>query len=175
MKKSLVLALFILVCVQVSSQEWITPVIPGYGQIKNFEDVAIRPDAAIDYKLVFDVKSGDKKDGVNVGLWKIARTLNMLGAANIPSEKIKIVAAIHGEATFASLNNERHEMDFNAPNPNLDLLRLLRDNGVELYVCAQATAARNIEQKDLDPNVTLALSALSVLANYQLMGYAFMP
>lgn len=170
---SLVITVF---CLSFSmAQEWETPIIKGYGKIKNFKDVAVQPDASLEYKLVFDITSDSEMDGVNKGLWKIARVINMLGSADIPADKVHIVAAIHGAATFATLNDTKHREKYDKVNPNTELLSLLRDYGVELFVCAQATAARNITAEDLNPNTELALSAMTVLANYQLKGYALMP
>lgn len=170
---SLVIAVFFLSFSM--AQEWETPIIKGYGKIKNFKDVAVQPDASLEYKLVFDITSDSEMDGVNKGLWKIARVINMLGSADIPSDKVHIVAAIHGAATFATLKDSKHQEKYDIVNPNTELLGLLKNYGVELFVCAQATAARNITAEDLNPNTELALSAMTVLANYQLQGYALMP
>ncbi|UWX53852.1 DsrE family protein [Maribacter litopenaei] len=174
--KSRISLVITLLCISLSmAQEWETPIIKGYGKIKNFKDVAVQPDASIEYKLVFDITSDSEMDGVNKGLWKIARVINMLGSADIPSDKVHIVAAIHGAATFATLNDTKHQVKYDKVNPNTELLGLLKNYGVELFVCAQATAARNITAEDLNPNTELALSAMTVLANYQLQGYALMP
>lgn len=174
--KSTMTLLAAILCVGFSmGQEWETPVINGYGKIKNFKDVAIQPDTALEYKLVFDITSDSEMDGVNKGLWKIARVINMLGSADISSDKVHIVAAIHGAATFATLNDTKHQEKYDKANPNTELLGLLKSYGVQLFVCAQATAARNITAEDLNPNAELALSAMTVLANYQLQGYALMP
>ena len=175
MHKSIALLIVILATTTLSSQEWITPVIEGYGKIKNFENAAVQPDAALEYNLVFDVASDREMDGVNMGIWKIARVINMLGSANISKDKIHIVAAIHGGATFAALGEAMYQEKYKKENPNEELLQLLNDYGVEIYVCAQATAARGIEVVDLNPNTKLGLSAMMVLANYQLKGYALMP
>ena len=100
MKKLATLVFFLLAVSSATAQEWETPVIKGYGKIKNFKDAAVQPDNTLDYNLVFDIKDAQEKEGVNAGLFKIARTINMLGAAKIAPEKIKIVAALHGEASF---------------------------------------------------------------------------
>ena len=175
MKKLATLVFFLLAVSSATAQEWETPVIKGYGKIKNFKDAAVQPDNTLDYNLVFDIKDAQEKEGVNAGLFKIARTINMLGAAKIAPEKIKIVAALHGEATFIALNEEKYQEKYAKANPNQELIHLLDEFGVELFVCAQATAAKNISEKDLNPDTKLALSALSVLAIYQLKGYIFMP
>ena len=169
------ITILLLLSMQMGAQEWETPVIKGYGKIKNFKTVAVQPDSNLQYNLVFDLKDGSEKDGVNVGLFKIARTLNMLGVAGVPSEKINIVAAIHGEATFMVLNEAKYQEKKGKANPNLELMKLLKNQGVELFVCAQATAALKIGEADMNQYVQTAFSALSVLSNYQLNGYVYMP
>ncbi len=175
MTKFASLIFFLIVTSLLPAQEWVTPAIEGYGKIKNFKDVAAQPDASLEYNLVFDITAEREMEGVNMGLWKIARVINMLGAANISKDKINIVAAIHGGATFATLGKVKYQKKFEKDNPNAELLKLLDDYGVELLVCAQATAARDISAEDLNPNTKLGLSAMMVLANYQLNGYALMP
>ncbi|MFT7066771.1 MAG: intracellular sulfur oxidation DsrE/DsrF family protein [Sediminicola sp.] len=175
MNKLAHLVCFLIISTTISAQEWTTPIIKGYGKIKYFENVAQQPDSTLNYYMVFDVKDEREMDGVNIGLWKIARIINMLGSANISSDKIRIAAAMHGGATFSALNEEKYSEKYGKANPNAELLQLLNDYGVELYVCAQATAARGIEAKDLNSNTKLALSAMTVIANYQLKGYALMP
>jgi intracellular sulfur oxidation DsrE/DsrF family protein len=175
MTKITSLIIFLLLTNLLSAQEWVTPTIDGYGKIKDFKNVDARPDASLEYKLVFDITADREMEGVNIGLWKIARVINMLGAANVPKEKIHLVAAIHGGATFATLGEAKYKKKYKKVNPNDELLKLLNDYGVELLVCAQATAARDIAAEDLNSDTRLGLSALMVLANYQLKGYAIMP
>lgn len=158
-----------------TAQEWITPVIEGYGKITELNDAAAQPNASMEYKIVFDVKDDRELDGINIGLFKIARMINLLGAGGIKPEKVHIVAAIHGGASFAVLNEAKYQEKNEKPNPNTEVLQLLKDYGVELLVCGQATASRGIMKEDLNTNVEVATSAMLVLANYQLKGYVIMP
>lgn len=160
---------------QILAQVWQTPYIEGYGEIKYFEDAAEQPDPTLEYKLLFDITSDQQKSGVNKRLWVIARTMNMLYVAGVPKEQIKIVAAFHGSATFDVVTEEAYQKKFGKSNPNLDLIKKLQKEGVLLYVCSQATAARGVANEDVVPEVIPALSALSVLSNYQIRGYALMP
>ena len=86
-----------------------------------------------------------------------------------------MVASIHGQATFLTLNERAYQKKYGTSNPNQNLIEQLKKQGVTLYICSQATAARKITTSDLDANVTPALSGLSVLATYQLKGYVLMP
>ena len=159
----------------VKAQEWQTPVIEGYGEVKYFENAAVQPDPSLEYHLLYDINSDATKDGVNKGLWVMARTLNLLHVAGVPKEQIHLVASIHGQATFLTLNERAYQKKYGTSNPNQNLIEQLKKQGVTLYVCSQATAARKITTSDLDANVTPALSGLSVLATYQLKGYVLMP
>jgi len=156
-------------------QEWQTPLIEGYGEIKYFDNAAEQLNLNQEYKLLFDVTSDKQKNGVNKRLWVVARTLNMMHVSGVPLANIKIVVAIHGAATFNILTEEAHINKYGKSNPNIDLIQKLRANGVSLFVCSQATAARNIKDEEVHADVVPALSSLSVLANYQIQGYHLMP
>ena len=175
MKTILKILIILTISFQLKAQEWQTPAIEGYGKIKYFEDAAELPDTSLTYKMIFNIDSEKEKEGVNVGLWKIARTLNLLKAGNIANEKIDIVAVLHGGATYAILTDKEYKKRFKTQNPNMELLKLLKENGVTVFVCGQAMASRNIEKEHLNSYIEMALSALTVLPNYQLKGYALIP
>ncbi|WP_339655148.1 DsrE family protein, partial [uncultured Salegentibacter sp.] len=90
-------------------------------------------------------------------------------------KKIDIVGVIHGEATYAILSNEEYNKRFKTQNPNLKLLKLLKENGVTIFVCGQAMASRKIKKEDMNAYTEMALAALTVLPHYQLKGYALIP
>ena len=158
-----------------TAQQWETPIVEGYGEIQYFKEAQEQPNANQDYKIIFDITSDAQKNGVNKGLWKVARILNMFGVTQQPKDKIHLTVALHGEASYVVLSDKNYQDRFNKPNPNLDLIQKLKENGVELFICSQATAARDIAQDELNPAIVPALSAMSVLANYQIKGYHIMP
>ncbi len=158
-----------------NAQEWETPIIKGYGEVKYFDQAASQLNKQLEYKLIFDIKSNQVKNGVNKGLWTIARTLNLFELSGIPSKKIEIVASIHGEATFITLNSNAYQDKFGRDNPNSNIIQQLNDSGVKLYVCSQATSSRNINNGDLNINVIPSLSGIAVLSNHLLQGFTLMP
>ena len=91
------------------------------------------------------------------------------------AKKIELVASIHGEATFITLNSNAYQDKFGRDNPNSNIIQQLNDNGVKLYVCSQATSSRNINNGDLNINVIPALSGIAVLSNHLLQGFTLMP
>lgn len=175
MKKALLIATVLMGIQTINAQDWTTPIIDGYGKIKEFEDVAIKADPTKEYNLVFDLKDDRELDGINVGYFKIARMINMLGAGGVSADNVNIIAAVHGGATFTALNDAKYQEKFEKENPDAAVIKLLKDYGVKFYICAQATAARGIGGEDLNSNTELGLSAMMVLANYQMDGYTFMP
>ena len=158
-----------------NAQEWETPIIKGYSEVIYFDQAESQLNKHLEYKLIFDIKSNQVKNGVNKGLWTIARTLNLFELSGIPNKKNELVASIHGEATFITLNNNAYQNKFGRDNPNLNLINQLKENVVELYVCSQATASRKINNRDLNINVIPALSGIAVLSNHLLQGFTLMP
>lgn len=166
--------LFLLVSVLVNGQEWVTPVIEGYGKIKYSEDVAVQPDNNLEYKIVYKITTSETREGINKGLNGIAHAINMLGCKNILKDDVKIVATIQGPATTIILTDEAYQKKFGEKNPNTAVIDLLSQYGVTLFVCSQATAYKKIDASKINKNITEALSGSSVLLNYQLNGYALM-
>jgi intracellular sulfur oxidation DsrE/DsrF family protein len=52
------------------------------------------------------------------------------------------------------------------------VLRKLKEQGTELYVCGQNLVAAHVDPKTLTPEVTVASDALLVLISLQQKGYA---
>ncbi|HET7321530.1 MAG TPA: DsrE family protein [Longimicrobiaceae bacterium] len=149
------------------------PVIQGHGGAIAIPDAAVQPRKDLEYKVVFDVTGGaPKPDEANPGLEHIARFLNVYALAGIPPQKLKLVAVLSGPATPAVLDDAHYRARFDVANPNLDLIDQLTKAGVKLYVCGQALAGMHLDPAWVDPDVTRALSALTVVPTYQMEGYA---
>lgn len=158
------------------AQEWTNPVIKNYGKIKYYKDVAMQPDRHMDYKIVFNITTDKEIDGVNAGLWKMARTINLLRAGGVKERNIHLVGVIHGGATPTVLTDEAYQKTKGRPNPNLDILKVLKEHGVQLHVCGQAVAKANIDpDTEINKYITFSLSALIDIPTFQLKGYALMP
>ena len=175
MKTFLAFCSLLMVTTTASAQEWINPIIKDYGKIKFYEKAELIPDHETDYKIVFDLTSGEEKEGVNKGLNKIARAINLLGASDVPKENMHLVGIIHGNTTSAVLSNEAHRKRTGKDNPNMDLLNVLKEYGVKFYVCGQSLAHRNIDPAEMNPYIALSLSAMTSLIHFQSNGYALIP
>jgi hypothetical protein len=157
-----------------SDPKWEHPRIRSEGKVVVLPHAAVPPRAGS--KAVFDIKSARDVGDVIDGVARLARWINLNAAAGIEPQQIHVVAVFHGEATRAVLTNEAYARDHGTPaNPNLKVLRELRQHGVELYVCGQALAHHRYAQAEVTPEVRVATAALTVLIQRQQDGHAYLP
>lgn len=139
-------------------------------------DGAVRPDPAREYRILFNItKAAASPDRVNPGLEHVARLVNIFALANVPPRQTKIVAVMHGPATAISLDDQHYQDQHKLGNPNSKMIEALKRAGVTLYVCGQALAQSGFPETGVNREVEIALAALTVLAVYQLDGYALIP
>ena len=131
--KKLFLLLYILFISKSKAQEWVTPIIDGYGKIKYSKNIAVQPDNNLEYKIDYKITTSETREGINKGLNGIAHAINMLGCVNIQNDKVKIAATIQGQATTIILNDNAYRKKFGKDNPNTEVISLLSDYGVVLY------------------------------------------
>ena len=176
MKRSIAISIFLIgICLNMNAQDWKTPTIEGYGRIAEFENVAIKPDPAKEYKLLFHITSDKEREGVNASLWKMARLINLLEDGGVHHKNIHVVGVISGPATPITLSEKACFEKTKKSNPNLDLMKKLTDYGAVIHLCGQAAAEKDIDPiADLNPYTKLTLSALIDIPYYQMEGYVVM-
>lgn len=167
---SVLLCLFI----PLSAQEnRVSPVVPSFGAIFPLEAATVKPDPTLKYKIVVDVYSGaGEPTELAFGLNNVARMLNLHAVGGVPADSMEVVIAIHGDATFASLNNESFKEKYGVDNPNIPLVKELKAAGVKLVVCGQSLTGREIPLTAIHPEIEIATSMLTTVSMYQLKGYA---
>jgi intracellular sulfur oxidation DsrE/DsrF family protein len=149
--------------------------IERYGAIHELPGTAGQPDKELDYRIIYAIAGAAARVGdPSPGLLHIARTLNLFEWAHVPRDHIHLKAAVYGDATSLALSDTAFIRRFNLPNPNSDLIDQLVRNSVEILICGQSFLNAGFRQDELDPAVTLSLSALTVIPNCQLKGYALM-
>ena len=172
MKYAIYILLIILMNFDMNAQEWKTPIIEGYGKIVHYENAQDPPDPTKVYKIIFHITDGKEREGVNEGLWKIARLINLMGDYGVPKDNLHIVAIVSGSATPFVLSNAEYLKREEKGNPNLDLLEKLKPHNVKILVCGQALAKHKIDpETQMNKFVRLTTSALTAIPNYQLQGY----
>lgn len=150
------------------------PIIADYGGVVPLKDAAEQPRAGA--KVVFDATADAKPGEVNKALERVARLLNLYGAAGLKAADVKAAIVLHGEATESVLTDAAYKSRFEIErNPNLPLIRELRKAGVEVFVCGQALNYKGFAQDEVADEVAVAAAALTVIVNKQADGYAYAP
>ena len=76
------------------------PLVPGYGRIAPIEHPQMRPDPALDYKVVVNVTRAGENGAPPPELEKAAKLANLLAQYGVPAAHRHIVAVIQGPATI---------------------------------------------------------------------------
>lgn len=152
---------------------WSYPAIRGYGPEHTWPGVVVRPQTTTAYKALFDVTKGKAASThVNPGLDHIARTLNIFAGAGVPLRHLKFDVIIHGPATPIALSAAAYRAKFGHANPNIALIAALRKAGVKILVCGNALGDMHFTPSEVNPDIHVALSALSTIIIMQNRGYA---
>ena len=119
-----------------------------------------------------DVCSGQEGPGeFNRRIDTAARFLNMHSRNGIKNENLKLAVVLQGSGARAGLLDTAHEAKFNVANPSADLIRALAAAGVEIYMCGQTAGYYGYKAEDLQPGVTMAVSAMTAHVKLQQEGY----
>ncbi|QDU31309.1 DsrE/DsrF-like family protein [Anatilimnocola aggregata] len=149
------------------------PAVVDYGGVAPLPDAAEQPRAGV--KVVFDITPEAKPEDVNKGLETVARYLNLNAQAGHKTSDVRIALVLHGGATKVALSDAAYAQHTGAKhNPNSKLLRELKKCGVEVFVCGQSLARNKFAASEVNPDVTIAVSAMTVNINKQLDGYAYL-
>ncbi len=155
------------------AQERINPIVPSFGGIYAIPEATVVPDSIMDYKIVIDCKTGgEKPSDYSFALHNVARMLNLHEAGGGFHDQMTVVLAIHGDATYAVMDNIAYKQKFGVENPNIDLIRELKVAGVQLTVCGQSLRARKINTRTVLAEVDIATSMLTTVATCQMKGFA---
>jgi predicted methyltransferase/intracellular sulfur oxidation DsrE/DsrF family protein len=150
------------------------PVIADYGGVVPLKESAEQPRPGA--KVVFDATSDATPGEVNKALERVARLLNLYGAAGLQAADVKLAIVLHGEATTSVLTDAAYKSRFEIErNPNLPLVRELRKAGVEVFVCGQALNYKGFAVDEVADEVAVAAAALTVIVNKQADGYSYVP
>jgi intracellular sulfur oxidation DsrE/DsrF family protein len=171
----------LLVADPTGSPKYQHPLIADHGGIVVVPEAAEQPQK--DAKVILDITSDEMTGGVLRGFDRAALISNLYVQAGVdPKQGMKMVIILHGPATRAALTDDAYQKHSSSDvgqglqgNPNLPLIKRLGEVGVEVYVCAQALARHGFAVEDVAPDVTVAISAATMIINKQMEDYAFLP
>ncbi len=148
------------------------PIIKDFGKVFKIENPDIKVDTTKDYKVVFDImNSPEDLTKMNASIETAARFLNMHGQNGIPLDQLHVVLVVHNKASKDIANAEAYQKKYGTQNPNEALIKALLEANVQIVFCGQSSVSRGFPKEDLIPGVQLALSAMTVLADFQDQNY----
>ena len=149
-------------------------VVKEYGETFKVDNPDVQTDTSQEFNLILDVSSSSEdKSVINKNIVTAARFLNMHANEGIPKEKLKVAMTVHAGAWQDILTNVAYKKRFGVDNPNLDLINKLTEAGADIILCGQTASFRGIKKEEINPNVKMALSAMTALIQYQKNGYTF--
>jgi intracellular sulfur oxidation DsrE/DsrF family protein len=159
-----------------SGQAQTGPVIKQFGPVYEIPDAGFRLDPSVRYRAVMDIAgSPSESDALNRRIESAARYLNMHVRDGVPVNHLELAIVLHGSAGKDALTDQAYRKRFGTANPNSPLLHALKDAGVAIYICGQTAAFRGFAAEELDPAVTIATSAMTVLTRLQQEGWSLLP
>lgn len=136
---------------------------------------AVQPDKTRAFKVIFDsTRAPANPEDVVPAVAEAAALVNALAATGVPVAQRKIAIIFHGVAVDGIQDDDSYKEKYGIANPNLKLIRSLREVGVELFVCGQFLHFRQIDPAKIASDVQLATSAMFVNVTYQNRGYALL-
>ena len=129
---------------------------------------------AEEYKAVFDCSSSDASY-IKSRMWLVGKTLDMIEKKG---DTTNFVITLHGGCVAMASNvyDEIVDEDDEAiiKKAQESLMRLAKEKGVKVIVCAMSLSANTIERKEVLPFVTISDNSFIDTIHYQNMGYALM-
>lgn len=152
------------------------PILTDYGPTYPVPSPDVPTPLDARYRVVFDVAVGaPEPDQRNARLETVARFLNMHARAGVPRENMEVVLSVHGTAGKDLLDHDGYRARHGVENPNAGLIQALVDAGVQVVLCGQTSAARDLPREELLPGVQMSLSAMTLLITLQNQGWALIP
>ncbi len=147
-------------------------IITKYGKTYEVVNPDFKTNKQQDLKAVFDIGRTFKDSSkINPLFNTAARYLNMHAEAEVPLKNLKVALVVHGSAANDVLNDSKYKIKYGIDNPNTPLLSALSKKGVQIILCGQTAAYRNITKQDALPQVQIALSAMTALVQLQNQHY----
>jgi intracellular sulfur oxidation DsrE/DsrF family protein len=172
LKNALLFASIVISAQLAAAEPALGPVIETYGPVYSVPQGSFNLDPKQSYKIIMDIgKAPEDPSAVNRSIESAARFLNMHARNGIDPGRLEFAIVLHGSAGRAALTDQAHAEHFNVPNGNKALLDELDQAGVAIYICGQTVAHRGFSPDQLLPQVTIAVSAMTVHVRLQQEGY----
>ncbi len=170
MKKSFCVILLILGSHFLNSQTKLP--INNFGTIYLSQNDTLMLDKDKVHRVIFDISTTARSRGeINPQFETIARFINLHVAMGLAPENLEIVAVLHGSATKDGLKNSFYKNTIGEENPNLKIIKALKEFGVDFYLCAQSIVGYGFKEDEYSKYIDISPSAMTALVYFQERGY----
>jgi len=147
-------------------------IMENFGKVYHVDNPDLKFEKDKEYKVIFDIYTdSSEKDSVNPLLKSVANYLQVHTQNGVSKENMKIAVILHGVASKNVLNNETHLKQYKSNNPNIELIKALKNADVELFAGGQSYYGEGYDFINKLPEIKMALSAITALVWYQTAGY----
>ncbi|MBM7074125.1 DsrE family protein [Shewanella sp. 202IG2-18] len=151
------------------------PVFKSFGKIADVNTSVSIP-KNMKFHVAFDMSKASDVGKINRNLDTLGRFINMHVANGVPKQDIKVAMVVHGKSVTDLANHSFYsKLHSGSANANQNIVKQLIAFGVKIYICGQSAAYYGLSQKDLLPNVDMALSAMTAHAILHSEGYSLNP
>jgi intracellular sulfur oxidation DsrE/DsrF family protein len=173
MKKILLIVCLSIICFSTQAQTKVYPVIKEFGAVYLVPFAIDKPDPSLNYKIIIDasLKIDDPKE-IYPYFDHIARMYNLHIYGGIPQKKLHIAVAVASGAIFTVLDNEAYQAKYGVDNPNLKIIKALKDADIELFACGQSIMHSEIDPGTVNTDFNISVSRFTTITTYQMKGYA---
>ena len=123
------------------------PVIEAYGPVADIPG-ALPLEADSAFRIAFDTATPAEDGDPNRTLVSAARFINMHARAGVDPENIHLAIVLHGRAVRDVAQAAEGEV-----NASAELIRILLEHNVTIFVCGQSAAYYDVTVEDLLPVV----------------------
>src|SRR4051812_40447427 len=155
------------------AQKIVFPVIQHYGGVYAVP-YGDRPDSQLVYNIIIEAGAAiDHPDSLYAPFEHIARMYNLHVFGGVPRKNLHMDVVIFSKGVLAGLNNEAYRKRFGVDNPNLQVIREMKEAGINLYACGQSVTGFELSPSLMNSDLEVVLSRATTVSTRQMKGYAF--
>lgn len=126
-------------------------------------------------KVVFQITTGEMKDGVSKGLFYVNKIYDAYASAGIDPKQIDIHAVFHGDGAAHLLTNDawNRVKDESNGNPSAGLISKMVEKGIHMELCDGRRRENGWPKSDVAEGVSLVKGAFLRVIDLQQSGYAY--
>jgi len=156
------------------------PMSASAGEAKaTAQDADDRPVIDIKHKgpirVVFQITTGEMKDGVSKGLFYVNKLHDAYVASGVDPKQLDIRAVFHGDGAAHLLTDDawNRVKKESKGNPSADLISKMVEKGIHVELCDSRRAENGWAKSDVAPGVSLVKGAFLRVIDLQQSGYAY--